>query len=110
LVAAFSLDQHANIRICPSSNPRIETVILRVFVGFGLLDKLDDYDPSAAIIATPGPCHVGEQLPSRIIAVAVRIRFSNGNSDRVTVDDFFSGLWNLVDNEVGLKWQIVACR
>ena len=38
------------------------------------------------------------------------IRFSNGNANRVTVNNFLSRLWDLVDNQSGLKWQIVACR
>ena len=38
------------------------------------------------------------------------IRFSNGNANRVTVNNFLSRLWSLVDNQSGLKWQIVASR
>ena len=38
------------------------------------------------------------------------IRFSNGNANRVTVINFLSRLWSLIDNQSGLKWQIVACR
>ncbi len=38
------------------------------------------------------------------------IRFSNGNANRVTVINFLSSLWSLVDNQSGLKWQIVACH
>ena len=38
------------------------------------------------------------------------IRFSNGNANEVTVINFFSRLWSLIDNESGLKWQIVTCR
>ena len=38
------------------------------------------------------------------------IRFSDGNANRVTVINFLSRLWSLVDNQSGLKWQIVACR
>src|SRR6266436_765331 len=42
--------------------------------------------------------------------MATRIRFSNGNTNRVTVNNFLSRLWSLFDNKSGLKWQIVTCR
>jgi hypothetical protein len=47
-------------------------------------------------------------LPLRTMAMG--IRFGNGNANRVTVINFLSRLWNLVDNQSGLKWQIVASR
>jgi len=43
-------------------------------------------------------------------AMAMGIVFSDGNANRVTVINFLSGLWNLGDNQSGLKGQIVACR
>jgi hypothetical protein len=30
------------------------------------------------------------------------IRFSNGNANRVTVVNFLSGLWSLIDNQLAL--------
>jgi hypothetical protein len=38
------------------------------------------------------------------------MRFGNGNANMVTVNNFLSRLWSLIDNQFGLKWQIVACR
>jgi hypothetical protein len=36
------------------------------------------------------------------------VRFRNGHANRSTVNHFLSGLWNLVDDYSGLKWQIVT--
>jgi len=38
------------------------------------------------------------------------IRFSDGNADRITANNFLSRLWNLVDYRSRLKWQIGPCR
>src|SRR5688572_30682975 len=47
-------------------------------------------------------------LPLRTKAMG--IRFRNGNANRVTVNNFFPWLWNLVDNQLTLNWQSVTCR
>ena len=47
-------------------------------------------------------------LPLRTRAMG--IRFSNGDANRLTVNNFLARLWNLVDNQSGLKWHIVTCR
>lgn len=50
---------------------------------------------------------------ARVLAlrtIAIGIRFSDGNAHGVTVNNFLSRVWNLVDNQSRLKWQIVAYR
>jgi len=42
--------------------------------------------------------------------MAMGIGFSNGHANRVSVNNFLSRLWGLVDNQSWLNWQIVACR
>ncbi len=40
-------------------------------------------------------------LPLRTRAMGIRV--SNGNANRVTVINFLSRLWSLIDNQSGLK-------
>ena len=58
-----------------------------------------------------GDCQIPQLLAARVgVRVlplrtrAMGIRLSNGNANRVTVINFLSRLWGLVDNQSGLKW------
>jgi len=65
-------------------------------------DIINDSERGAAAIEMAGPWAVGVRvLPLRTRAMG--IRFSNGNANRVTVINFLSSLWSLIDNQSGLK-------
>ncbi len=44
-----------------------------------------------------------------LLTMVMGIRFSDGNANGVTVNNFLSRLWILVNNQSGLEWQITTC-
>src|SRR6266404_9266061 len=109
------------VKIYSSLKPRIrpggarEAVLTRkynccppqLFVAFDS-GIIDDYEqgPAGSKWLTPG---LWAREPCRYGRMDMRIRFGDRNADREAVINFLSGLWNLVDNQSRLKWQIVAC-